>query len=177
MQSRKNRIVAARMPRAAAIVVLSTGALFGGALQIARGQTPEDVPSQRAQATAARNPAVTRAHWSGHETIDQRITSLHAQLKITPDEETQWSNVAQTMRDNESAMEKLATEAKAESPETETAPDDLKSYQKFAQNHADGLTKLIASFDTLYTAMPDTQKKIADQVFNKFGRPPTRHHA
>jgi len=149
------------MQRAAAIALLASGALFGGALQIAHGQTP----------------AITRAHWSSHETIDQRISLLHAQLKITPGEETQWSDVAQSMRDNETAMEKLAADAKTASPETATAPDDLKSYQKFAQAHADGLTKLIASFDTLYSAMPDSQKKIADQVFEKFGRAPTHRHA
>ena len=42
-----------------------------------------------------------------------------------------------------------------------TAPEDLKPYQKFAQAHVDGLKNLIASFDGLYAAMPDAQKKIA----------------
>ena len=39
-------------------------------------------------------------------------------------------------------------------------------YQKFAQAHVDGLKNLIASFDKLYAGMPDTQKKIADEVFS-----------
>jgi hypothetical protein len=46
-----------------------------------------------------------------------------------------------------------------------TAVDDLKSYQKHAQAHVDGLKNLIASFATLYAAMSDDQKRIADDVF------------
>ena len=51
-----------------------------------------------------------------------------------------------------------------------TAVDDLKMYQKFAQAHIDGLKNLIVSFEKLYAAMPDAQKKIADQVFTTSGR-------
>ena len=50
-------------------------------------------------------------------------------------------------------------------PKNMTAVEDLKTYQKFAQAHVDGLKNLISSFDTLYAAMPDAQKKIADEVF------------
>src|SRR5271154_6956384 len=32
--------------------------------------------------------------------VDKHIKDLHAQLKITPAEESQWEKVAQTMRDN-----------------------------------------------------------------------------
>ena len=47
---------------------------------------------------------------------------------------------------------------------------DLKTYEKFAQAHVKGLKNLIASFSKLYAAMPDAQKKNADQVFQSFGR-------
>jgi hypothetical protein len=97
------------------------------------------------------------------ETIDQRITALHSELKITPAEESDWQAVAQTMRDNATSIEKLA--ADRASQQNVTAVEDLQDYQKFAQAHVDGLTKLISTFQTLYTAMPDQQKKIADQVF------------
>ena len=46
-----------------------------------------------------------------------------------------------------------------------TALDDLKNYQKVTQAHVDGLKNLIASFEALYAAMPDDQKKTADHVF------------
>ncbi len=51
--------------------------------------------------------AATEAAQAKGETVEQRITNLHAALKITPDEETQWNGVAQAMRENASAMDKL----------------------------------------------------------------------
>ena len=37
--------------------------------------------------------------------------------------------------------------------------------EKYAQAHVDGLANLIAFFAKFYDAMPDAQKKIADEVF------------
>ena len=51
-----------------------------------------------------------------------------------------------------------------------TAVQDLQTYQQFAQAHVDGLKNLTAAFSTLYDAMPDAQKKVADQVFLTSGR-------
>ena len=104
------------------------------------------------------------------ETIEQRITTLHTQLKITPAEETKWQAVAQVMRDNAASMEKLASDKASQSQTEMTAVDDLQTYEQFAQAHVDGLKKLVASFQTLYDAMPQSQKKLADQVFDKSQR-------
>ena len=73
------------------------------------------------------------------------------------------------MRENATAMQKLAAERAAQNPESMTAVQDLKGYEKFARAHFEGLKNLIASFDTLYNSMPDPQKKVADQVFESFG--------
>lgn len=97
------------------------------------------------------------------ETVDQRISALHAELKITPNEEADWRAVAQTMRDNGAAMQKLAAEKSSQ--QNMTAMDDLLTYQQFAQTRLDGLKNLVATFGTLYNAMPEQQKKLADQVF------------
>ena len=51
-----------------------------------------------------------------------------------------------------------------------TAVDDLKTYQEFAQAHVDGLKNLTSAFSSLYDAMPDGQKKVADRVFQTNGR-------
>ena len=104
------------------------------------------------------------------ETVEHRIARLHASLKITPDEETNWNGVATAMRDNAVVMHKLIAERSAKEAVAMTAVDDLKAYEKFAQAHVDGLKSLTSSFATLYAAMPDAQKKIADDVFRKFGR-------
>jgi hypothetical protein len=99
------------------------------------------------------------------ETVEQRIASLHTALKITPDEDAKWNAVAQAMRENAAAMDKLVAESRTKAPQSMSAVDDLNLYQKFSQAHVDGLKNLISSFSTLYAAMPDAQKKIADSVF------------
>jgi hypothetical protein len=104
------------------------------------------------------------------ETVEQRITNLHAELKITPAEEAKWNSVAQAMRENVAAMEKLAAAKTVQAPSSMSAVDDLKGYEKFAQAHVDGLKNLIASFETLYASFPDAQKKTADAVFQTFGQ-------
>ena len=70
------------------------------------------------------------------------------------------------MRENAAAMDKLIAANRTTPPQKMTAMEDLKMYQRFAQAHVDGLKNLISSFDRLYAAMPDAQKKIADVVFS-----------
>ena len=91
-------------------------------------------------------------------------------MKITPDEEKKWNGVAQAMRENAAAMDKLVAANRTTPPQNMSAVDDLKTYQKFAQAHVDGLKNLISAFSTLYDAMPDAQKKVADEVFETSGR-------
>ena len=77
------------------------------------------------------------------------------------------------MRINATNMDTLIATNRTTPPQNMTAVDDLKTYQKIAQAHVDGLKNLIASFETLYAAMPDTQKKIADDVFRTSKRLPS----
>jgi len=114
-------------------------------------------------------PAAAAATSSKPETVEQRITTLKAALKITPDQESKWNAVAQSMRDNASAMEKLVATKRAIPPEKTTAVDDLKTYQEFTQLRLDGLKNLTSAFKTLYDSMPAEQKKNADLVFEKSG--------
>jgi hypothetical protein len=74
------------------------------------------------------------------------------------------------MRENATAMDKIVAQARTTPPQNMTAVEDLKMYQKFAQAHIDGLKNLIVSFEKLYAAMPDAQKKITDDVFRTSGR-------
>ncbi|MGC2413337.1 MAG: Spy/CpxP family protein refolding chaperone [Stellaceae bacterium] len=117
------------------------------------------------QTVAAQTPAAAAATETKGETVEQRITSLHAALKITPAQDAKWNAVAQAMRENASTMDKLIASNRTTAPQSKTAVEDLKTYQEFAQAHVDGLKNLIGSFSTLYAAMPDAQKKVADEVF------------
>jgi periplasmic protein CpxP/Spy len=160
--------VSAQLARSVAIAALLSAALVAGPLTAARADGAATAPMQLAQAAAPQTAAESAATQA--ETIEQRITNLHAALKITPAEDAKWNNVAQAMRENVAAMQKLAAEKTTQAPQDMTAVQDLKNYQAFAQAHVDGLKNLISSFSSLYSAMPDAQKKVADQVFQGFGR-------
>jgi hypothetical protein len=108
------------------------------------------------------------------ETVEQRISNLHMALQITPGQEADWANVAQTMRDNDAVMQDMAAQRKAVDPASITAVEDLRWYEKFAKAHVTGLRKLIVSFESLYGSMPNAQKGVADHVFKSFGRAETR---
>jgi periplasmic protein CpxP/Spy len=99
--------------------------------------------------------------------VEERIKTLHDKLGITSEQEAKWGDVAQTMRNNEAAIAALI-ETRRNNAKDMTAIDDLQSYEDITQAHADGIKKLIASFQTLYADMPDEQKKVADEAFGRF---------
>jgi hypothetical protein len=168
------RIIAARpLSRAVAIAALLGATLLAGPLA---AQPAANAAASPALAAATPQGAA-KATDSRPETVEQRITSLHASLKITTGEETAWNGVAQAMRDNAGAMEKLIAERTTTAADTQTALQDLDAYGKFAQAHADGVKNLSVAFTTLYNSMPDPQKKLADQVFQDSGHDRGRAHS
>jgi protein CpxP len=146
--------------RATAIAALMATTILANPLTVAWAQ---NAPVKPAAATQTKG-----------QTVEQRITDLHAALKITADEEKNWNGVAQAMRENARAMDTLVAANRTTPPQSMSAVEDLKTYQKFAQAHVDGLKNLISAFGTLYDAMPDAQKKNADKVFLMSGRDPTQ---
>jgi hypothetical protein len=157
--------VSAPFARSVAIAALMGATMLASPLT-ARADTAANAAIQLAQAAAPQNPAAAGATETKGETVEQRIKDLHAALKITHDQDAKWNEVAQDMRENAAAMDKLSAANRTTRPQNMTAVEDLKMYQKFAQAHVDGLKNLISSFDKLYAAMPDAQKKIADVVFS-----------
>jgi periplasmic protein CpxP/Spy len=138
---------------------LSTVPLYGGHAQQAPAQ-----PS-------ATQPGPTMATHAEHsaDRSEKRIKALHDKLRITAAQEAQWDSVAQAMRDNgktiRASMMDRTTRLK-----TMTAVDDLKSYQIMADEHSDGLKRLIPAFEALYASMTPAQQKHADHVFGEHQR-------
>jgi protein CpxP len=151
------------MPHAlfASLVRTAAVAALLGTVAIA-GTTPAFAQS------GGKPPAAAAATSSKPETVDQRIASLKTALKITPDQESKWKDVAQAMKDNAAAMDKLVQEKKPKMANM-TAVEDLKTYEEFTKAHLDGMKNLRSSFESLYSAMPDAQKKNADRVFQSYG--------
>jgi periplasmic protein CpxP/Spy len=167
-------VVSPRSARSVAIAALLGTTMLVSPLIAARAGTATNAAVQ--PAPTAVSQAGAGATQTKGETVEQRITDLHAALQITPVQEPMWNNVAQAMRENAANMEKLVASDRTTPPQNMTAVEDLKSYQKFAQAHVDGLKNLIDSFSTLYDAMPGPQQKIADQVFNTAGHQSARSH-
>jgi protein CpxP len=162
-------------PAKVGVAVLLCGTALAGA---ARAAPTVDAPIQFAQTIVppavapptTTSPMPVTGGATKPESVEERIASLHTALNITPKEEPDWSAVAKAMRDNAATMQKLAADKHAQSPDSATAVDDLKTYEKFAKAHVAGLKSLTSSFEKLYNTMPDAQKKVADQVFQSFGR-------
>ncbi len=96
--------------------------------------------------------------------VEKHIKDLHAKLKISAAEESQWDAFAQAMRDNATELDR-AIDKRAAMANNGTAVDDLNAYGEVVQTHADNIKKLSAAFSSLYASMPDDQKKLADEVF------------
>ena len=142
-----------------AAVLVSTF-VFGSAFAQTSGQSAsphaaaDSSPATLANADAKRDAAV-----------EKHIKELHVTLKVTPAEESLWSEVAQTMRENAKNLDRAIDKRDAHVA-TATAIDDLNAYADIAQAHANGVKKLASAFSGLYTAMSDDQKKQADEVFS-----------
>jgi len=92
------------------------------------------------------------------------IKYLHEKLKITATEEPLWVDVANTMRENSDQIDQ-AIKDRETIIDTASAIEDLNAYANIAQAHADSVKKLAIAFGPLYAAMPDDQKKLADDLF------------
>jgi|GEM_PF-806318 hypothetical protein len=137
----------------------------------------DDSEPQGMMSQDAPTPPATKGHIHGDKMdhspqamarhVEERIKTLHDKLGITSEQETQWADVAQTMRDNEAAIAALI-ETRHKNASGMTAIDDLQSYEDITQAHADAIKKLITSFHALYGEMSEDQQKNADKVFGSF---------
>jgi periplasmic protein CpxP/Spy len=127
-------------------------------------QTPDQSASPHTLANAAPS-TMAKSDAKRDNAVEQHITALHAQLKITAAEESQWKEVADTMRENAKELDR-AIDSRDATIARATAIDNLNSYANIAQAHANGVKKLASSFAGLYFAMSDDQKREADEVFS-----------
>jgi Spy/CpxP family protein refolding chaperone len=108
--------------------------------------------------------SVLAAQASGANHVEARIQDMHTKLKITAEQDAQWQQVAQVMRDNEKRMEPLIKD-REKNAKTMTAVDDLKSYAQIIEAQEEGTKNFIPVFVALYDSMSDDQKKEADVLF------------
>jgi len=131
-------------------------------------QAPAPAAQQAAPPAAAGSPMAGHpvAGKSAEERVENRINELHAQLRIMPAEQQQWNQFAEAMRENARDMDQVLMQ-RSQQFQTMNALQNMQSYEQIAAAHAQHVQKLIPAFENLYNAMPDQQKRVADQVFRE----------
>lgn len=129
---------------------------------------PAGVPSQ-APAAASPAPSAPALPSSDRraQRVERRVRDWHDRLRITPAQEGQWSAFATVMRENMQRMEAMHAEQR-QAAATMTALDDMRSYARVTQAHADEIQRLIGPFEALYNSLSPEQRQIADQAFRSF---------
>lgn len=133
-------------------------------------QTAAPTPGTATPAPAA-TPPMHEHHRSAEQFVAGRIAFLKAELKITPQQEAQWSKVAEAMRLNAKAID--ATRAqKVEGPRT--AVQALEGRNRFAETMAKNTERMLTAFRPLYQSLSPDQQKLADEILAEHSR---HHHA
>jgi periplasmic protein CpxP/Spy len=107
--------------------------------------------------------------------VEERITTLHAQLQITAAEEPLWQQFTQVMRENAENMEQNAAD-RATKFGALNAVENMKSYAKIAIEHGQNVQRLVTAFESVYNAMSPEQKKKADAVFRNRAEQQRQRH-
>jgi periplasmic protein CpxP/Spy len=111
--------------RTIAISALMGATILSSPLTAMAADSATSASPQPAQVTMSKSQAAAPTPEATRETVEQRITILHASLKITPNEETSWNGVVKAMRENAAAMDKLVAEKSAGNPASTTGVEDL----------------------------------------------------
>ena len=153
---------------------LRSGAAIAAATLFGVVLTTASAPAVGAEQMATTTQAQPTPDMAAHEQRaaergEVRLREMHDRLHITAAQEESWTKVAKIMRDNEAAFRASVGERYRDAKPM-SAVDDLKSFQIIADEHSNGLKKLIPAFDTLYGAMTPDQQKRADSVFAHRGR-------
>jgi periplasmic protein CpxP/Spy len=152
------------------IAVLFALAGSGGLVFASGSYAATDSRVVVAQSSASATPKSDKpaARPSHSERVEARIKDLHDRLKITKDEEDQFNQVAQTMRENARNEDDLIR-SRTENAAKMSAVDNLKSYSDITEAHAEDVKKFLPVFQALYDKLSDDQKKTADTLFRGRG--------
>ncbi|HEV2265363.1 MAG TPA: Spy/CpxP family protein refolding chaperone [Stellaceae bacterium] len=144
-----------RLSLPAFALLVGLGGLTAAAPAFAQAAAP--APATPAPAT---QPAHEH-HRSAEQFVAGRIAFLKAELKITPQQEAQWSNVAEAMRVNAKAIDA----ARAQKPEgPQTAVQALEARSRFADTMAKNTERMLTAFRPLYQTLSPDQQKMADEI-------------
>jgi periplasmic protein CpxP/Spy len=147
-----------RKPLFAAVLLTSTAVL---------GLTPALAQTAPAAGGSAAMQSQTRHHAESRllpgQLIDGRIAFLKAELKITPEQETQWQSVATALRQNANALDQVINSAR-EQRGTMDAVQRLTVREQFDKVRTESDARLLSAFKPLYASLSTEQQQIANQL-------------
>jgi len=122
--------------------------------------------AQKAElASASSSASAAKTHMQKHaDAVEERISDLRAQLKITNDQSKQWDAFAQTMRENATKVDQ-AFHDRSNKLSSMNAVEAMKSYADLSQLHADNMKKLSSAMSDLYAVLSPDQKTVADAMY------------
>jgi protein CpxP len=149
-----------------AVMLLVTGPVVAQPAATVPSTASPNAPATNAPTRSA--PAQSAPHGTATEArVNERIAQMHQRLKITPAQQAAWDAFTQVMRDNVTSTEQAYKERR-DGIATMSAPDNMRNFAQIEQARAQGIQNLATSFQTLYDAMSDDQKKTADAMFRHY---------
>lgn len=97
------------------------------------------------------------------QVVDGRIAFLKTELKITPEQETQWQPVAAAMRQNANALDQVISSARQQRG-TMDAVQRLTVREQFDKVRTENDERLLSAFKPLYAGLSSEQQQIANQL-------------
>jgi LTXXQ motif family protein len=132
--------------------------------------------THHATTTHTRTASSRPAGETMEQLAEQRSADLRARLHITPQQQSQWDQFAQVMRDNAKDLDQ-AYQQRAASFNAMNAVENMQSYAQIEQARAQDLQKLVPAFQALYASLSDDQKKQADELFRNQAEKAQQHRA
>ena len=96
--------------------------------------------------------------------VEQRITEMHATLKITAAQQPQWDALTLMMRENAKTMDQ-SFQHRVTGMSKMSAADNMQSYADMSMMHAQHMQKMVPAFKALYSVLSPEQKLRADNEF------------
>jgi hypothetical protein len=95
------------------------------------------------------------------QNVEASLAQLHAQLRITSEQEPAFATFAAAMRAN------ARMSPPAPPPANADAVAQLQLAIQYGQQEVDGMRRLLPALQTLYAALTPMQRGIANQVFRQ----------
>ena len=101
--------------------------------------------------------------------VEHRLTRLHAEIGITPAQESLWAHYSGVVRASAQDMGALMARRRADLA-IMTAPQNIQSLTDIAARHAANMQQLNGAFSALYGTLSPDQRMKADAALRQHGK-------